>query len=264
MSTTDPNTLYNEGCSQHDQAGIVVLDFGQPWWDGYNYGSIIFGSNTFRSVWDIEVAAESWIDGWWWCTPSYTPHIRLAIGTSNYLGYTGYGHGQAWAQMVNDVGGYVQSMGYSSQVDVAGASDMELDWNSASITRAWADGYDSADNWPYYNYGDAAGCPPYGSCDNGWRQEDVWYVSWGVLPAYPLPEIYTDATSREWYRLSLYGYTYHGQAILISGTMTQWAAMGYCCTNTPSQGYNQLNNKLNRDWRTRQTIPWSTDITWAN
>ena len=153
---------------------------------------------------------------------------------------------------------------------------VELGWNTAAASRAWVDGYASAYASPslYWNYGDAAGCPPYGSCSNGWTQEDVYYVSWGVPPAYPLPQIYCEACyagdthggqSKEWQRLSLYGYTNHsGHAMYLLGAMTQWAAAGRCCTNTPAQGWSQLSSDLNSDARTAQQLESSTDVTYAN
>src|ERR671927_797136 len=58
MTTTDPNVLYQEGCAQTNQTGIVILDFGQPWWDGTSYGTIVFGSNTFRSTANIETGVK--------------------------------------------------------------------------------------------------------------------------------------------------------------------------------------------------------------
>jgi len=265
MSTTDSDTLYNLGCSQTDESGAIILDFGQPWFDGSSYGTIIFGSITFRSIDDIENAVRGFLSGYYLCGGSGT--MRLAVGTSNYRGSTGYGHGQAWAQMVNRVNDFIASPpDWSDREAARGASDIELDWNSVTNSRAWVDGYASAYVAAsyFYNYGDAAGCPPYGSCNNGWTQEDVWYVSWGAPPAVPVPEIYTLGTAREWYRISLYGYTNHGRAVQILGTLTQWAAAGFCCTNPPDVGWQQLMDLLNADSRTMQTIPYSTDITWAN
>lgn len=272
MKTTDSAVLYNEGCNagKIPQHGIVVLDFGAPAVSGTTYGSIIF-SNAFRSTAQISTAAKQWLLGYWNCSPSW-PQVTLAIGTSNYRGQTNASHGRAWAQMVNGVVAWIVQSGYGSQLDVAGASDMELDWNTAAATRAWADGYDGADTRGYFNFGDAAGCPPYGSCNNGWTQADVWYVSYGVSPAFPLPEIYTTngSMAAEWYRLSLHGYTAHGSAMWIVGEMTQYQACkdtGNPCTgtnNTPSAGWNQLYSRLNADPRTAQPLLFSTDISWRN
>lgn len=130
-----------------------------------------------------------------------------------------------------------------------------------------------------YNYGDAAGCPPYGNCNNGWTQDDVWYISWGCGIAAPLPEIYTTTGSqaKEWYRLVKYSISKNpGNPMIISGTMTQYQAcidQGDPCSgtnNTPEQGWTQLWDLLNADPETAQTLlnpstlRWSTDISWQN
>jgi hypothetical protein len=264
LKTTDQNTLDSEGCQQTNESGVIVLAFGQPWFDGTNYGTTIFGSNTFRSVSTIETAVKEWLNGYWVCGGSGV--VSLAIGTSNYRGSTTYGHGQAWAQMVNRIENWIVSPpSWGSRESVHGADDIELDWNSVSNSRAWIQGYSDVGG-TYYDTGDAAGCPPFGGCDNGWTLEDVWYKSWGALPAYPVPEIYnTDgSTAQEWYQVSLYGYTHHGGAVPILATLTQWAAAGNCCTNQPAQGWQQMYDALNSDSRTANYIQYSTDITWAN
>jgi len=270
MKTTDKSVAYNEGCAagKASQQGIIVLDFGSPSISGVTYGTLLLGANSFRSLNQIEEAAKNFLWGYWSCSP-WGPTITLAVGTSNYHGQTNYNHGRAFAQIVNNIAVWLSQKGFAGQEDAAGASDLELDWNTASASRAWVTGYDSNDMRPYYDYGDAAGCPPYGSCDNGWTQEDVWYVSWGSPPALPLPEIYTTngSMAAEWYRLSLYGYTNHARAISIAGSLTQYQACidaGSTCSGTnnrPAAGWGQLYAALNNDGRTAQTLPDSSDIT---
>jgi hypothetical protein len=273
MKTTDTTVLYNEGCAagRASQTGYVVLDFGQPAYVGGSYGTYIF-NNTFRSTSQIEAAAKSFAKGYWNCSSS-TPWVIVSVGTTNYHNATGWSHGKAWAAMVSDFGSWVNASGYGSQVAVAGASDLELDWNTPATTRAWVNGFIAAGTGAsYLNYGDAAGCPPYGSCNNGWTQEDVYYVSWGASPAWPLPEIYTTngSMASEWYRMVLYGSTAHGSRMAIMAPMTQYQACldnGGCnngTNNTPSQAWNQLMSKLNADSRTSQQVPYTTDITWKN
>jgi|SRR5215472_14083584 len=262
LQTTDQNTLNSEGCHQTSQSGVIILAFGQPWFDGTNYGTTIFGSNTFRSVSDIEAAIEAWLTGYWVCGGSGV--VNLGIGTSNDHGYTNYGHGKAWAQLASRIESWiVNPPSWGSREAVHGADDIELDWNTVSNSRSWIQGFASVGGI-YYDTGDAAGCLT--RCDNGWTMEDVWYKSWGASPAYPVPEIYnTDgSTAQEWYLVSLYGYTNHGGAVPILATLTQWAAAGNCCTNTPAQGWQQLQSRLNSNPHTANSIPYSTDITWAN
>ena len=270
MATVNRTTLYNEGCSMGSasQSGIVLLDFGQPWNSGGTQGSIIFDANLdFVSIAQITNAAEGYLDGFWNCSPS-SPQLRLAIGTSNYkstTGYVTYAHGQAWGNMVNTLANYISSKGYGSQEYARGADDIEMDWDNTTQSRAWVDGFNAASTAPLYDYGDAAGCPPYGSCNNGWSQNDLWYVSWGSRDSYPVPEIYTNGTANEWYQESLYSSLNKSNGRLgILGTLTQWAASGNCCTFTPAQGFDTLQNLLNSDSRTSYNMSYSTDITYAN
>ncbi|MDQ2983647.1 MAG: hypothetical protein M3R70_06960 [Actinomycetota bacterium] len=278
MTTTASGTLYGEGCNQANATphARVVLGFGQPWSNGSTYGTNVFGSNTFRSLAQIESAAKAWLQGFWDCAP-LGAYVRLGIGTSNYRGATGFAHGRAWANMIDRLNAFINAPpSYASMESARGASDIELGWNTPAASRAWVDGYASAYASPslYWDYGDAAGCPPYGNCANGWTQEDVYHVAWGVAPAYPLPQIYCEACysgdtrggqSRQWQRLSLYGHTNHaGHAMEFVGAMTQWAAAGRCCTNAPAQGWSQLSADLNSDSRTAQQLESSTDITYAN
>jgi hypothetical protein len=154
-----------------------------------------------------------------------------------------------------------------------------MGWNTADASRAWVDGYAAVSSTPYYNYGDCEGCPIAGAVpptpgrriNNGWTQEDVWYVSYGVLPAFPLPEIYltNGVNAAQWQQLSLYAHTNHGSPIYFLGALTQFQACqagGGCpgANNRPGEGWAQLNRALNSDSRTAQSLNWSSDITWNN
>jgi len=208
-------------------------------------------------------------------------HVRIIIATNNSgasLTYAPYVLGQAWAQMVNDVAAWVVDQRYSGRVDIAGGSDMETDYDSPAVTRAWVDGYASVSPQRFlYDVGDAAGCPTSratataGSCDSGWNQEDVWHVSWGADPAQPLPEIYNTSNAKQWANLSLYGYLNPGRrnggSVIMAGALTELGA----CTQypsdqtckppfTPAQGWKSLDDQLNNDLRTKQSLPWSTDV----
>lgn len=282
MKTVDINHSWSLGCALGlaDEATpgvqntIIVLAYGTP----RNLGGGVYGTSLFGfgpvSTSQISAAVQMMAVGYWYCADQDRQSVlNIAIGTNNYGSAVTYEHGQAWAGMVNDTQQWVVNNGYAGQVLVTGASDMELGWNTPSTTRAWVNGYDSVNLWRLYNFGDAAGCPPYGDCGTGaypeWTVEDVWYISWGASPSWPLPLIYTTSGSlaEQWYRMSLYGYTQHGQRMDIAGVVTQWQACqqrGGCSgtNNTPEQGYMQLYNKLNADWRTAQSINWSLDFKW--
>lgn len=282
MSTVNQTTLYDLGCKlgTHDrdtagtQDNVVILFFGRPAYQNMTYGTILY-SNTFATLAQIEAAAEQYGRGYWVCTGGDTAStLRLVVGTSNYGPQVTTGHGSAFAQMVNNVGNWFYNNGYSSQATVAGGNDMEMDWNSPSVTRAWVDAYDSANTYSLYNFGDAGGCRQSGTtatpgqCNNGWTQEDVWYISWGASPDWPLPQIYrTDgAMANQWQQISLYSFLAHGGRMTILGSLTQFydcADPAWCpgTNNRPEAGWKQLYDKLNSDSRTAQSLRWSTDIT---
>jgi hypothetical protein len=281
MRTINTTTMSDLGCalgtadqnSPGVQDSIVVLDFGMPReWDG-NYGASLFGFGP-ATVDELEFAIET--VGYWYylCSPEDTgSHLRIGVGTSNYGSQVTNSHGVAWAQMVNSINAYFISAGLYYRFDAVGMNDMEIDWNSPGITRAWVDGYDSVNLYPLISFGDAAGCPtydyPHWTCGNGWSQEDVWYISYGVGSSYPLPLIYADSgvNAEQWHLLSLYSYEEHGHAMEIQGTMTQYQTcqqVGGCGTldNTPAEGWTYLWTYLNSDPRTAQGLRYSTDIMW--
>lgn len=276
MSTVDPGTLTSEGCSQAQagESGMIILDFGSPAIQNGVYGTDIF-SNNFASTADIASAAEAFLQGFSNCKSSGQAAI-LALGTSNYGSVianvsTATSHGQAWGQMVESVEQWVKTNKYKAFEVALGASDMELDWNSPAPTKAWAKGYATGTDQYYLDYGDAAGCPPYGQCNNGWSQADVVYVAWGAKLALPFPEIYntTGANAQQWQSLSLYAFEHTHHKMNIQGALTQYAACqqhGPCpgTDNTPQQGWTQLSNALNADKRTKEKLYYSSDISWAN
>jgi hypothetical protein len=182
--------------------------------------------------------------------------------------------------MVNRVNDWIDlPPSYRSAEQAWGGSDMELDWNTPAATRAWADGYNSADTWRYVNFGDAAGCPPGGGdCGTAfhpsWTSDDVWYISYGVAPAWPIPQIYSTngVHASQWQQLSLWAYNNRGSRMTILGALTQWQAChdpGRSCDGSlqiPADwGWKPLWDTLESDWRTQQPVlEYSTDITWRN
>lgn len=267
VSTVDPARWYNLGCEAGQQAtdsgpgdGIVILDFGQPQNWGNRFGTLDFGGHQ-DSIATITEVAQSWLQGFWDCTPQDGPTVKLGLGTSNYKGSTTYAHGRAWAKLVNSVAGWVAAQGYGSQLSVRGASDMEIGWNSPANTRAWVDGYNAAGHYPLYDYGDdAGGVYP----DGGWTAEDIWYKAYGAALNWPVPEIYypADATD-DWQPLSLWAVENKGKPIVFVGTLTQYAADTQSLS--PAEGWQALYDALGSDERTAQPgLPYATDITWDN
>jgi hypothetical protein len=247
---------------------LVILDFGRPMHRWGHYGASLFGRR-FHPTYRIRGAAQAYARGYVHCSRRRPrAHLRLGIGTSNYGPGVTRRHGRAWATMVNMANGWLQRRGLSSRVDIVGASDIELSWNRPAVSRRWVRGYDAMALWPYYDYGDAAGCPPKGNCYGRWTLEDVWYVAWGAHSAWPLPEIYTKSgiSARQWFHLSLYSHQRHGSPMAFVGVMSERGSCRHfprwCrgLNNSPFRAWKQLHHLVNSDQRTAQPIRWSTDI----
>jgi hypothetical protein len=296
MKTIDSNTLYNEGLQIFGHDRFVILNFGPPRKIGSNYGTFLFDYNTNAYINEIEAGVESFIDGYWSHAKNESnASVTIAIGTTNCGNGSStcapgdnvtYAHGREWGLMVNRVYSYIVTNKYNQKIFVAGAIDIEPDWNSVTNTLNWVSGYSEVATKRYYNFGTCDGCPDSGtpSClggggtiNNSWKLNDVFYFSFDAPLAYSIPEIYrTDFyNARQWQRVSLYGDLCHnGKQIYFKGTLTQWQACqdtepDVCkrdqTDSTPNEGWSQLWKTINDDVRTRiDSIPWLTDITWKN
>jgi len=278
LKTTRPSHLARLGCGEAKRlsaskgnSAVAVLAFGRPVKGGrWEWGASLFGQG-YRSTDQIQEAVQAYAEGYASCSHD-GPRLTIAIGTSNYGGGVSYRHGVAWARMINAANQWVLDDGYVGRLEFAGANDIELSWNGPRVSKNWVRGYDSVAQWPYYDYGDAAGCPPRGDCAGAWTPEDVWYVSWGARTAWPLPQIYTPNGSMalQWYHLSLYSYRYHGWRMSIAGALSQRMACRQSSDpcrgidNSPAKAWGQLNRLLNRDRRTAQRLPWSSDFRWGS
>jgi hypothetical protein len=290
LLTVDGTQLYNLGCQygaiDRNLAGsrdtIVILDFGSPKQINGEYGTDLFWMGPV-TITQIKAAVENFGKGYYICASTdRTSQIFVGIGTTNY-GSTmnasttaARALGIAWAQMVNDVNTWLIGSGYSGQVHAVGANDIELNWSSATIARAWVDGYDSINLYDYYDFGAAEGCairsnPNLTTCSNGWTREDAWYKAYGTRPGFPIPEIYNTngLNAQQWALLSLYSVNYKGYKIDFRGLMTQYQACqqaaGQCSgvDNTPNTGWMQLYNELAKSPYTAQSPKWLTDILWG-
>jgi hypothetical protein len=139
---------------------------------------------------------------------------------------------------------------------IDGASDIELDYNTASNTKSWANGFNSS-NTIYahlYNYGDNAGDYDHGSTtysnlrNNGWTTDDVYQVSWGIVCCQAVPEIYYSSQANQWYHVALYGVT-HYNSFYMCGVMSENGASGSLSADS---SYTALINQLAQDSRTAQ------------
>ncbi|MDO9086790.1 MAG: hypothetical protein Q7U53_11335 [Anaerolineaceae bacterium] len=286
------------------QDQLVILHFGRPRQVGTQIGTRVYldSSGEVTSINDIIIYTKDYINGYMvgaLANNDMESKLELGVGTSNLnydywdkgvcLGYfcstdEAYAHGKAWAQMVGTLNDWVKAQGFASRVSVAGASDIELTWNSAKITHAWVDGFDDydQDKYIYYNFGTCEGCdiginlnvPPNPEKDltGDWTHAKVHYSAWGVSPAWPIPEIYLNNgwNAYQWANLSKVGVDIGYNRMFFFSALTQYqACLGsndpYCpaTDNTPLEAWNQLLTALNNRPETAQNyIPYMTDIDW--
>jgi hypothetical protein len=286
VSTINPQAHYSMGCEsgRNRESGTIILDFGQPQPVGFGYGTLIFDYSTLASTSQIAEASKSFLSGFADCAPEAAT-LSLAIGTSNFRGATNFDHGAAWARMVNGLSTWLDNSplfaGEESGERFAflGANDIEPSWNTLTATRNWVQGYASAALHPYLNYGSCDGCPsaqfPTWTPNNGWSLDDIWFVSQGALIARPFPEIYAanGIHARQWQWASLYAQQQKGERMDFAGVLTQWQACQQTAPvqckddgldNTPQQGWQLLQEALNRDARTAQPLPPPSDISWRS
>jgi hypothetical protein len=257
------------------QSSVVILHFFKPKVVNGVYGTS--GSGRFLSTATIKEAVRKFAHGYWMGTGSDTSSIvRILIGTTNdnSSGAVTYAHGQAWSQLVRDTDAAIANSGYGSQAKARGAIDIEMSYSTYTAAKAWIDGYNSKFVAPYYvyNYGDAGGCPPVGSCDNGWSQDRVSTVTWRhAAGIYPMPQIYNTlgTNAKQWQKIALYGASTYGIYPAFSGALSQsqaCAQKGNCSgmNNTSQQAWDQLWNELtnDNDSRTPNSLSWSTDMRW--
>ena len=294
MNQIDPSSTYDLGCklgtmdsyAPGTQDDFVFLDYGGAAYDfngtNYEYGAKLPTTQAFVGICQITVAVEEFGHGFYTCARNTGPGdatstVRVGVGTNNSGPSTAFGHGQAWANMVNSIANYWVAQQFSSQVSPAGANDLELTFSTPAAARDWINGYDSTNNYFLYDFGDSASCPESGSTSTpaqcgttGWSQEDVYWKAFGASPSYPFPEIYNTlgAQARQWQQIELYAYLAHGSTFPIKGVLTQYEA---CLTrgcsgtdNKPQDGLGQLLSALNGDPRTASAanVEWLSDIAW--
>lgn len=271
MTTSDTSTAYNWGCDQGTADAStspvsnseVVLDFGGQFSDGS--GALMINGVGITNA-QLEAATEAFAHGYWDCigTNNSTSTMRLGIGTNNSYYDVSYAGGQSWVNDVAAIESYVKTQGWSSQVVILGANDLEPGFGDAPSATSWAQGFASVSGYMYINYGSADGCPQYstgnGTCNNGWDQYDVWYLSWGSPPALPAPEIYYYTQSRQWAMISLYGAQLGGanNIVLMQGPWDEYDLD--TTTLNQNQAWDALWTDLNNNSATAQNMPYAFEI----
>lgn len=270
MNSASTSTAYTFGCDQGKADASfspplnseVVLDFGGQFSDGS--GTLMINGVSITNS-QIASVTESFAQGYWDCTGNdSTSVMHLGIGTSNSYYDVSYAGGQAWVNEVAAIQSAIKTKGWASQIAMLGADDLEPGFGDAPSAISWAQGFASVSGYLYLNYGSTDGCPQYstgnGSCNNGWNQYDVWYVSWGSPPAEPAPEIYYYAQAQQWAMISLYGAQSQSSqgAVLMQGPWDEYDLDN--STLTSAQAWDALWTDLNNNSATAQSMPYAMEI----
>jgi hypothetical protein len=112
---------------------------------------------------------------------------------------------------------------------------MEPAWEPGyTHTRDFVAGYNGSTTEPEALY-------DYGSAEPGyWTTAEEYYVAYGALYDFPLPEIYYSGQPPEWEQISLWGSANGAYgAVYFPGVMSQYRD-GYGCGFTPHESYDRL------------------------
>jgi hypothetical protein len=214
-------TLRRQGCdaAKRGVGGVVILDFGQPAYNGHTYGTYLF-SGRFAGNAEITRAMLGYAVGYRRCLPKgSTWSIALARGTSNYHPQvpSPYQAGRRWARETRRLERRLEARGLGAHVTSAAADDVEPAWDrSFHRTRDFFRGYrDAASGNVLYNYG---------SLDGGvgavWNASQIFFVSSGMKYVVAIPEIYNHAMARQWAQLAhIAKHRYH-RPLKFAGVMT--------------------------------------------
>ncbi|MEF2965098.1 hypothetical protein V3851_04575 [Paenibacillus sp. M1] len=161
MGTVDEDTHYGIGyaigINHRNRSGkdeAIILDYGGQNSTGTGATLRTNPDATYAQIRDAVVQVAR---GYYVGTGSdLDSQLLIIVGTNNSAYQVTSTGGEAWAEMVNEIGEDTEV--YDSQVSIAGGNDMEIDFATATKTRNWANGYEDVNDYPYYNYGDAAGC----------------------------------------------------------------------------------------------------------
>ncbi|GAA1870726.1 hypothetical protein [Myceligenerans crystallogenes] len=258
------------------QQSVMVLAFGQtePSPSGVYRLSYFHGPDQ-----EFDVAAEMAIamgHGYGVCTGSdETSRLWIGMGTNNFPdSAVNRRAGKTLAIAARDA---ARELGSGYQSTIWGANDFEA-WGETDPSlndrsRAWLDGYnDVPGRPPLVNFGSTDACPwddvpEASSCSPGHTAETIVYVSTqGAARA--LPEIYTPEGTQaaQWALLARYAWR-EGTPMRFAAVMSQHGACGQrggCegIDNPPETSWLQLNQHLDRNWRTTATPGAPTDIFW--
>jgi hypothetical protein len=216
------SSLRSQGCdaAQRGVGGVVILDFGQPAYNGHTYGTYLF-SGAFASNGAITHAMLSYAVGYGHCLPKGSQlSISLARGTSNYHPQvpSPYQAGKRWARETHTLQALVEARGLGAHVTSAAADDVEPAWDrSFHRTRDFFRGYRDAEfGHVLYNFGSLDG-----GVGSVWSAKQIFYVASGMKYVAAIPEIYNRAMAEQWAELAhIAKHRYH-RPLKFAGVMTQ-------------------------------------------
>lgn len=215
------STLRAQGCSaaRRGVGGIVILDFGQPAYNGHTYGTYLF-SGRFAGNKAITRALFAYAVGYHRCLRRGSKlKISLARGTSNYHPQvpSAYKAGRKWARETMTLQHRLRTHGLHRHVTSAAADDVEPAWDRPfHRTRDFYRGFrDARTGHLLYNYG---------SLDGGvgsiWNARQAFFVTSGMRYARAIPEIYNHAMATQWAELAhIARHRYH-RPVKFAGVMT--------------------------------------------
>ncbi len=220
--TTSSPRLRRQGCSaaKRRAGGIVILDFGQPAYNGHTYGTYLF-SGRFAGNKAITRAMYSYAVGYHRCLRRGS-HLRitLARGTSNYHPQVphAYRAGRKWARETMALQRRLNAhCAIALHVTSAAADDVEPAWDrSFHRTRDFFRGYrDARTGHALYNFGSLDG-----GVGSVWSARQVFFVTSGMKDAQSIPEIYNHTMAHEWAELAhIARHRYH-RPMKFAGVMT--------------------------------------------
>ena len=223
--TARPARLRAQGCSaaKRDVGGIVILDFGQPAYNGHSYGTYLF-SGSFADNKAITRAMLAYAHGYRYCLARGSKlQITLARGTSNYHPQvpSAYKAGRKWARETMALQKRLRSLGWHDHVTAAAADDVEPAWDRPfHRTRDFFRGFrDARTGHLLYNFG---------SLDGGvgsiWNARQVFFVTSGMKYARAIPEIYNHAMAQQWADLAHIAKKRYHRPVKFAGVMTTHTA----------------------------------------
>lgn len=212
--------------------GTMVLFFGEPdVSDTGEIGTMLLDYNLFpfASIDSIQNGVQSYLDAYYSNGSTDDEQRGIVIATTNSGVNVTRAHGEAWAQMINNLDTYIEDHGYDSRLFILGGNNIELNFNSYDVTYPWIEGYLARTTIPLINIGACEGCPTEEEWDwvpnNNWTLENIWDVSSGG-GRLPFPQIYSPDgfNAQQWQWVSKQKFTTHGTDMYFLGAFTQHQA----------------------------------------